>query len=124
MIAEINRYLLGWIGYFRLANTPSVFERLERWIRRRLRQMVWKRWKRGTTPYRELVKLGVPKWQAQAGQEERAPGAHACDANGPEQRLLTKLRAEEPEGSVSRTALCLMNRRMRTRMSGGVRGGG
>ncbi len=45
VIQEINQYTMGWIGYYRLANTPSVFEELDSWIRRRLRQMVWKRWK-------------------------------------------------------------------------------
>jgi RNA-directed DNA polymerase len=61
IIQEINKYTMGWIGYYRQANTPSVFEELDKWIRRRLRQMVWKRWKKGTTRYRELVKLGVPR---------------------------------------------------------------
>lgn len=73
VIQEINRYTTGWIGYYRLANTPSVFEGLDSWIRRRLRQMIWKRWKRGTTRYREVVKLGVPKWQAQAGAGGKSP---------------------------------------------------
>jgi RNA-directed DNA polymerase len=67
IIQEINQYMMGWIGYYRQANTPSVFEELDRWIRRRLRQMVWKRWKRGTTRYRELVKLGVPRERAGLG---------------------------------------------------------
>ncbi len=67
VIQEINRYTMGWIGYYRLANTPSVYEDLDSWIRRRLRQMIWKRWKRGITRYREMVKLGVPR--GRAGQE-------------------------------------------------------
>jgi RNA-directed DNA polymerase len=67
VIQEINQYTMGWIGYYRQANTPSVFEGLDSWIRRRLRQMVWKRWKRGTTRYRELVKLGVPRYRAGLG---------------------------------------------------------
>lgn len=67
VIQEINRYTKGWIGYYWQANTPSVFEGLDSWIRRRLRQMIWQRWKRGTTRYRELVKLGVPRWRAQEG---------------------------------------------------------
>jgi len=67
IIQEINTYIVGWIGYYRQANTPSVFEKLDGWIRRRLRQMIWKRWKRGTTRYRELVRLGVPKWRAGLG---------------------------------------------------------
>jgi group II intron reverse transcriptase/maturase len=73
VIQEINRYTMGWIGYYRLANTPSVYEELDRWIRRRLRQMVWKRWKRGTTRYRELVKLGISKQQAQEGAGGKSP---------------------------------------------------
>ena len=67
IIQEINIYIVGWIGYYRQAKTPSVFEELDGWIRRRLRQMIWKRWKRGTTRYRELVRMGVPKWRAQEG---------------------------------------------------------
>jgi len=73
VIQEINRYTMGWIGYYRLANTPSVYEDLDSWIRRRLRQIIWKRWKRGTTRYKELVKLGIPKWQAQGGAGGKSP---------------------------------------------------
>jgi len=73
IIQEINKYTMGWIGYYRQANTPSVFEELDKWIRRRLRQMVWKRWKKGTTRYRELVKLGVPRWRAQEGAGGKSP---------------------------------------------------
>jgi RNA-directed DNA polymerase len=73
VIREINQYLRGWIGYFRLADTPSVFEDLDSWIRRRLRQMVWKRWKRGRTRYRELVALGVPRERAALGAVGTSP---------------------------------------------------
>jgi len=73
VIQEINRYTMGWIGYYRLANTPSVYEELDSWIRRRLRQMIWKRWKRGTTRYRELVKLGVPPGRAGLGAIGKSP---------------------------------------------------
>jgi group II intron reverse transcriptase/maturase len=73
VIQQINQYTMGWMGYYRQANTPSVFEELDKWIRRRLRQMIWKRWKRGTTRYRELVKLGVPRWRAQEGAGGKSP---------------------------------------------------
>jgi RNA-directed DNA polymerase len=73
VIQEINRYTMGWIGYYRLANTPRVYEELDSWIHRRLRQMVWKRWKRGTTRYRELVKMGIPRWRAQEGAGGKGP---------------------------------------------------
>jgi RNA-directed DNA polymerase len=73
VIREVNQYLRGWIGYFRLADTPSIFEDLDSWIRRRLRQMVWKRWKRGRTRYRELVALGVPRGRAGLGAVGKSP---------------------------------------------------
>jgi len=73
IIQEINRYLIGWMGYYRLAETPSVYVGLDSWIRRRLRQMIWKRWKRGTTRYRELRKLGVPEGRAGLGAIGKSP---------------------------------------------------
>jgi group II intron reverse transcriptase/maturase len=73
IVAQLNQYLVGWVGYFRLANTPSVFEELDSWIRRRLRQLVWKRWKRGRTRYRELVALGVPRERAALGAVGKSP---------------------------------------------------
>jgi len=73
LIQEINTYIVGWIGYYRQAKTPSIYEELDKWIRRRLRQMIWKRWKRGTTRFRELVRLGVPKRWAQEGAGGKSP---------------------------------------------------
>jgi RNA-directed DNA polymerase len=73
IIREINRYTMGWIGYYWQANTPSVYRELDGWIRRRLRQMIWKRWKRGRTRYRELVKLGIPERRAQEGAGGKSP---------------------------------------------------
>jgi RNA-directed DNA polymerase len=60
VLEEINAYTRGWIGYFRLADTPSVFQELEEWLRRRLRQLLWKRWKKPRARWRNLVALGVP----------------------------------------------------------------
>ncbi|MDA8069864.1 MAG: group II intron reverse transcriptase/maturase, partial [Actinomycetota bacterium] len=38
-IDEINRFTVGWTAYYRLADTPTVFEDLDQWLRRRLRQV-------------------------------------------------------------------------------------
>jgi hypothetical protein len=35
--------------------------------------MIWKRWKRGPTRYKALVKLGVPRLRAQAGAGGKSP---------------------------------------------------
>ena len=50
------------MGYFVLAETPSIFKNLEGWMRRRLRMCLWKQWKRVRTRYRELRALGLPEW--------------------------------------------------------------
>ena len=59
MAEELSRYLRGWIGYFGKCETPSVLKALEQWIRRRLRSVIWKQWKRGRVRYGELRKRGV-----------------------------------------------------------------
>ena len=59
MVHDLAEYLRGWIGYFGRCETPEVLDKLEKWLRRRLRSMVWKQWKRGTTRYRELRKRGI-----------------------------------------------------------------
>jgi group II intron reverse transcriptase/maturase len=73
IVNEVNRYTRGWIGYYRLATTPSVYEQLDEWTRRRLRQLLWKRWKRGATRLRELVQLGVPPERARMGATGTSP---------------------------------------------------
>ena len=47
MTKELSSYLRGWRSYFGFCETPSVLERLDQWIRHRLRSMIWKQWKRG-----------------------------------------------------------------------------
>jgi len=61
MAEELTQYLKGWLGYFGKCQTPSVLQGLEEWIRRRLRSVIWKQWKRGTVRFAELRKRGVNK---------------------------------------------------------------
>lgn len=56
---SLRKYLPGWKAYFRLAQTPTTFRDLDSWIRRRLRAVQLKQWKRGTTIYRGLRSLGA-----------------------------------------------------------------
>jgi RNA-directed DNA polymerase len=60
-IEDLSRYLVGWRGYFGFCETPSALRRLDQWIRRRLRAIVWKQWKRGRTRFAELRRRGVGK---------------------------------------------------------------
>jgi group II intron reverse transcriptase/maturase len=73
IVNQVNRYTRGWMGYYRLAATPSVYEQLDEWIRRRLRQLLWKRWKQGATRLQELGRLGVPPERARMGATGTSP---------------------------------------------------
>jgi RNA-directed DNA polymerase len=59
VVQRLRSYMLGWKGYFQLAQTPKVWRTLDEWLRHRLRAIQLKHWKRGTTMYRELLKLGA-----------------------------------------------------------------
>jgi RNA-directed DNA polymerase len=56
---ELSLYLIGWRGYFGFCQTPSVLRTLDEWLRRRLRTIAWKQWKRGSTRFAELRRCGV-----------------------------------------------------------------
>jgi len=58
-VKELSRYLVGWRGYFGFCETPSVLRALDQWLRRRLRAIAWKQWKRGRTRFAELRRRGV-----------------------------------------------------------------
>jgi len=81
MVQELATYLRGWLGYFGDCQTPSVLQRLEMWLRRRLRSVVWKQWKRGCTRFRELRKRGIP--QDLAAQTAGSPHGPWRLANSP-----------------------------------------
>jgi RNA-directed DNA polymerase len=61
MAEPLAVYLRGWRGYFGYCQTPSVLRELDSWIRRRLRCVQWKQWKRGKRRFAELRRLGVGK---------------------------------------------------------------
>ena len=59
MVKELSTYLRGWLGYFGFCQTPSMLRDLERWLRRRLRSVLWKQWKTGRRRFAELHKRGI-----------------------------------------------------------------
>jgi len=56
---RLRSYMLGWKGYFQLAQTPKTWRKLDEWLRHSLRAIQLKHWKRGPTMHRELLKLGA-----------------------------------------------------------------
>ena len=61
---ELTPLLRGWINYFRLAEVKGIFEELDSWIRRKLRGLIWRRWKRPFTRAQKLMQRGLKKAQA------------------------------------------------------------
>jgi RNA-directed DNA polymerase len=63
-IEELKRLLTGWSNYFKLSEVKAAFERLDQWIRRRLRCILWRQWKRTYTRAKNLMKRGLDKDRA------------------------------------------------------------
>jgi RNA-directed DNA polymerase len=123
MVEELSTYLRGWHSYFGFCQTPSELQGLEQWLRRRLRSVLWKQWRRGRTRFAELRKRDIGRELAAktAGSAHgpwhlanspalayALPNAYFDSLGLP--RLVVPARLNPP------------NRRMRTRMSGGVAG--
>ena len=59
ILQRLKRYTTGWIGYYSIADMESKIKGLNEWIRRRIRQIYWKQWKKNKTKHDNLVKLGI-----------------------------------------------------------------
>ena len=74
IIEELNQKLRGWINYFRLAEVKNIFEELDGWIRRKLRCIIWRQWKRAYTRARNLMQRGLTEARAwQSATNQRGP---------------------------------------------------
>jgi group II intron reverse transcriptase/maturase len=63
-IRELNPLLRGWGYYYRLSDVEGGFEGLDQWVRRRLRLILWRQWKRPRTRAKELQKRGLDQNRA------------------------------------------------------------
>ena len=60
----LNPLICGWVNYFALAEAKQHMRDLDEWLRRRLRQIVWKQWKTPANRYRNLRQRGVTEYWA------------------------------------------------------------
>jgi group II intron reverse transcriptase/maturase len=58
-IEQLNLLLRGWINYFQLAQSKGVLEELDKWLRHRLRCLLWRQWRKPRTRARKLRALGL-----------------------------------------------------------------
>jgi RNA-directed DNA polymerase len=74
VIEGLNPVLRGWMAYFRLTEVKSVLEELDGWLRRKLRTLLWRQWKRVYTRAVNLMKAGLGKVRAwQSATNGRGP---------------------------------------------------
>src|SRR5690606_41344375 len=85
-IATLTPMIRGWVAYFRLSEGKGHLEVLDGWLRRKLRCLIWRQWKRPRVRVRKLLRLGLsadrarmwaynhrgPWWNAGASQIGRA----------------------------------------------------
>jgi RNA-directed DNA polymerase len=64
LIMPITR---GWANYFSIAEEQGIFESLDGWIRRKIRGILWRQWKKPRTRCKKLVALGVKEDMARKG---------------------------------------------------------
>ena len=61
---DLNPVLRGWANYFHLSGTRGTFEELDEWLRRKLRCMLWRQWKRVWTRFKRLKARGLDEVRA------------------------------------------------------------
>jgi group II intron reverse transcriptase/maturase len=61
---KLNQIIRGWVRYFKLADMKAIMQSIDEWLRRRIRMITWKRWKKVRTKFENLRKLGVAKEKA------------------------------------------------------------
>jgi len=60
---KLRQFITGWINYFKLADMKSLLLQTDEWLRRKIRAIHWKQWKKVKTRYRMISKYGLPQWK-------------------------------------------------------------
>ena len=61
---KLRRYIMGWVNYFKLADMKQLLKSTDQWMRRRIRMIFWKQWKRVRTRFANLKSFGIRVQQA------------------------------------------------------------
>lgn len=124
-IDKLSSLITGWVNYFRIADMKGHCEKLDEWMRRRIRMCIWKQWKKIRTKHDNLVKFGIESSKAWEFANTRKAYWHT--ANSPILATsITNTYLEKqglmPFSTVYQSWLKTMNRRMPNGTYGGVRG--
>lgn len=64
MFKEIYQKMRGWLQYYSIGRMTTFIRRLDQWLRSRIRQYIWKQWKKPKTRFVNLKKLGLSQQDA------------------------------------------------------------
>ena len=64
LFKQVKQLMTGWINYYGISLMKSFMNDLNRWLKRRIRQYIWKQWKNPRTKCRKLIQLGIEKQKA------------------------------------------------------------
>ena len=59
----LKRYVKGWVNYFKLADMKNLLMKMDEWLRRRIRAIYWKQWKKVKTRCRMIRQYNLPDWK-------------------------------------------------------------
>jgi len=62
-IHKLAQFVRGWVNYFKLADMKTMLKETDEWLRRRIRAIYWKQWKRVKTRYKMIKKYQLPEWK-------------------------------------------------------------
>lgn len=60
---KLGEYVRGWVNYFRMADMKSLMAQTDEWMRRRIRAVIWRQWRRVRTRYKMLRRMHVEEWR-------------------------------------------------------------
>ena len=59
----LKQFVKGWVNYFKLADMKKLLKQVDEWLRRRIRAVYWKQWKKVKTRYRMIKQYNLPEWK-------------------------------------------------------------
>ena len=60
---KLKQFIRGWVNYFAMADMKQLLRSTDEWLRRKIRAIYWKQWKKIKTRYRMIKKFGLPEWK-------------------------------------------------------------
>ena len=60
---KLTQFIRGWVNYFSMADMKQLVKSTDEWLRRKIRSIYWKQWKKVKTRYRMIESFGLPKWK-------------------------------------------------------------